>query len=369
MMGPWRDRIRVGIIGCGDGGQSNARGLQGTKGVEIVAFCDLNEERLVSAVQKFRGIGYKDFAAMLDDPDIGLVVVATPDDQHLAPVKAALEAGKHVFLEKPVATTFADLWEIGKLAEKHPGMILFQEKYSFARPIEAALAHREALGEFLAGATNYFMWRCGRIMGPDGWRVNSPNYNPIAGGLGHNFMTMRLFVGSRIRAVCGKGGVLTYDRLKANGGFDTASGEIEFENGRRLQWGVCLAIEGDGGMFAHRTVHHLFQFRDGALAYGPRADGDRLIVNGRVVPFPHEPFVEPWGEADAEERLRQAWGEYNTDLYRRMHEDNIASLLTGREPRHNIWQGIDAAAVSIRALESAKQGGKWLPLAEGVSLL
>ncbi|MDP3727501.1 MAG: Gfo/Idh/MocA family oxidoreductase, partial [bacterium] len=83
-MGPWKDPIGVGIIGCGDGGRSNARGLQGIKEARIVAFCDPNEERLAAAVQEFDSVGYHDFTAMLDAPNVDLVVVATPDDQHLA---------------------------------------------------------------------------------------------------------------------------------------------------------------------------------------------------------------------------------------------------------------------------------------------
>lgn len=353
-------QIGVGIIGCGDGGRSNARALQGIKEARIIGFCDLDGDRLAAAMQEFGGSGYSELAAMLDNKDVELVVVATPDDQHFAPVRVALEAGRHVFLEKPVATTSSDLLKIGQLAKKHPGKLWFSEKYSFTHLIEAALAHRDELGEFMIGFTSYIMWRCGRIMGPDGWRVNSSDYSPIAGALSHNFMTAFLFSGSQINAVYAGGGVLTYDRLEANGGFDTASGEIEFVNGRRLQWNVCLAIEGSDGAFAHRTVSHLFQFRHGALVSAPRADGDRLVVNGRIVPVPHEPFVEPWGQPDAEERLQQAWGEYNIGvLYRRMHEDIFAAITTGRQPRHNIWQGIDAAAVCIRAFESAKQGGKW----------
>ncbi len=341
------DQIGVGIIGCGDGGTSNARALQGIKEAQIVGFCDVNGGRLAVALEEFGGNGYLELAAMLDNPNVELVVVATPDDQHLAPVKAALEAGKHVFLEKPVATTRSDLAAIRDLVRQYPGKLWFGEKYSRAYPIEAAIVRRDALGPFMWGSTLYAMWRCGRIMGDGKWRTETA-YNPCAGGLSHNFMTALLFTGAPIRSIRATGQVLTYHKyLDYYEGYDTMEGTLEFENGRRLSWVICLSVQGDGSPLAHRTISHTFQFEHGALAYGPTPDGDRLIVGGKSISFLPEPPLEEWPA-------------YNIGtLYRGMHADIFAAIRGEREPRHTIEQGINVAAACALAFKSAHQDGRW----------
>ena len=340
-------QIGVGIIGCGDGGTSNARALQGSREARIVGFCDVNGDRLTAAVREFGGNGYSELAAMLDDPNVELVVVATPDDQHLAPVGMALKAGKHVFLEKPVATTVDDLAGILKFTERFPGRLHFGEKYSHARPVEAALVHREALGPFMWGSTLYSMWRCDRIMGGGKWRTESA-YNPCAGGLSHNFMSALLFVDSPIRRIRATGRVLTYHRnLDDHGGYDTMEGTLEFFDGGLLSWVICLAVQGDDSPLAHRTISHTFQFERGALAYGPAPECDRLIVDGKTMPFSPEPPLEEWPA-------------YNIGtLYRGMHADIFAAIRGEREPRHTIEQGINVAAACALAFKSAHQDGRW----------
>ncbi len=342
--------VRVGIIGLGDGGISNLKSLRLIPDVKIVAVCDLDKKRWETAgsLMPSDELHYYDgYSSMLEKEDIDLVVVATPDDKHLAPVKAVLESGRRVFLEKPAATTVADLQELAKLAEPCGAKILFSEKYSFARPIEATLKRQEDLGEFLWGNTLYTMWRCDRIMGGGKWRTES-RYNPCAGGLSHNFMTALLFSRSPIVAVSAIGQVQTYhENLDCNGGFDFMSGTLRFASGRSLSWTVCLAIRGDGSPFAHRTVTHTIQFQNGSLHYGAQPEADCLKVGSEVMRFDPEP------------NSPDQWGSYNiSELYYRMHNDNLLRM----RPMHGILHGINVAAACALAFESAHRGGEWISL-------
>ena len=181
--------MRVGIVGLGDGGRCNLKSLT-MAGAEVIAICDSNEEML--GIVKNEGTPaaiYSNMQELLAHQGLHLVVVATPDNQHFLPTQAALEAGKYVFVEKPVATTPDDLKKFTELNKKYPRRILFSEKYSFANPVQAALACRAELGTFLCGTTLYTMWKCDRIMGDGKWRTECA-YNPCAGGLSHNFMTV-----------------------------------------------------------------------------------------------------------------------------------------------------------------------------------
>ncbi len=340
----------VGIVGLGDGGMSNLRSLQAFNDVEVVALCDINPERLDSAAAELGAPAarYPKSAELVADPAVKLVIVATPDDQHLEIAVQALEAGRCVFPEKPVATSMDDLKVFRQLIRTYPGMIIGGEKYSHASPVEAALARRERQGRVRWGTKLYTMWRCGLIMGPEGWRVHSV-YNPAAGGLAHNFMTARLFADGRIVRVRATGRVLTYRELKRHGGFDTMEGALEFADGTTLNWVVCLAVEGVASPFRHRTIAHTFQFDNGALVYGPAPDGDRLYVGDEEIRFILEP---PAGEA---------WARYNTGkLYGGMHANIVASIRDGRKLRHPIDHGINVAAACVLAFESAHQDGAWI---------
>ncbi len=107
------DKIKVGIIGCG--GIANAKHLPALSHqknrVDIVAFCDLIRERAEKAAEEYGTPDadvYTDYRELLKDESIDVVHVLTPNVSHCELTVAALEAGKHVMCEKPMAATPAD---------------------------------------------------------------------------------------------------------------------------------------------------------------------------------------------------------------------------------------------------------------------
>lgn len=103
------EKIRIGVIGVGQIGTSHLRKYQEIPDAEIVAVADLFEERLEKAKSTF-GIrdGYRDFADLLAREDIQAVDVCVHNNKHAPLTIAALEAGKHVYCEKPMAGTYCD---------------------------------------------------------------------------------------------------------------------------------------------------------------------------------------------------------------------------------------------------------------------
>ncbi len=104
--------IRVGIIGCG--GIANGKhmpALAGIEGVQMVAFCDVVFERAEDAAKKFGTPDakvYTDYKELLEDETIDTVHVCTPNRSHSFITVDALEAGKHVMCEKPMAINSAE---------------------------------------------------------------------------------------------------------------------------------------------------------------------------------------------------------------------------------------------------------------------
>ena len=103
--------MRAGVIGMGTMGRFHARSYLETEGVDLVAVCDLDAGTAHEAARR-HGLGpddiYLDAGRMLREARLDLVSVATPDHLHVEPVIQAAEAGVHVLVEKPLATTLDD---------------------------------------------------------------------------------------------------------------------------------------------------------------------------------------------------------------------------------------------------------------------
>ena len=106
------DKVRIGIIGCG--GIANGKHMPSLKklpNVEMVAFCDIVVERAEKAAKDYGAPGaavYEDYKKLLEDKTIDVVHVCTPNRSHSFITVDALEAGKHVMCEKPMAINGAE---------------------------------------------------------------------------------------------------------------------------------------------------------------------------------------------------------------------------------------------------------------------
>ncbi len=118
------DRLRIGVIGLGWFGEIHCETIVGVPNLELAALCTRRPGRLAEQARKF-GVKktYADYRDMLADKDIDAVSIVTMWDQHTDPAVAALEAGKHVFLEKPMASTVADCNTIIAAAKKAKGIL------------------------------------------------------------------------------------------------------------------------------------------------------------------------------------------------------------------------------------------------------
>ncbi len=116
------DKVRIGIIGCG--GIANGKHMPALKrlaNVEMVAFCDIVIERAEKAASQYGAAGaktYLDYKKMLEDKTIDIVHVLTPNRLHSIITVDALEAGKHVMCEKPMAINSAEAKKMLEAAER-----------------------------------------------------------------------------------------------------------------------------------------------------------------------------------------------------------------------------------------------------------
>ncbi len=97
--------VRWGIVGMGRFGAVHARAIAGLHGSRVVAVCSRDDERRGRAVQQFAARGFADYRQLLADPEIDVVSICTHWLDHYEIAVAALQSGKHVMLEKPMAST------------------------------------------------------------------------------------------------------------------------------------------------------------------------------------------------------------------------------------------------------------------------
>ena len=111
--------MKVRLIGYGYWGPNPLRNLHETNGVEVKRCVDLNSERRAAASRRYPNVEVSaDADEILSDTQINAVVLATPVFTHHALAKRALEAGKHVFVEKPMTRTVKEAEELIGLAKR-----------------------------------------------------------------------------------------------------------------------------------------------------------------------------------------------------------------------------------------------------------
>lgn len=138
-------QLRIGLIGCGAFGESHLAAIRGIPYATVVAVTDRDQERAHSVAARFDVPRIaNDFLELCALDEVEAVSVVTTEDQHLEPVLAAFANGKHVFVEKPMATTVADAQIMADTASEM-GLILmpghvcrFETKYATVKEQLAA---------------------------------------------------------------------------------------------------------------------------------------------------------------------------------------------------------------------------------------
>ena len=116
------DTVNLGLIGCGCRGSQLIKSFKPIPGVRFTAVCDLNEGRMAAAQEQVGGTnvrGYQDFRKLIDDKNVDAVVIATNGHWKALPTIYACQAGKDVYVEKPLATSIGEGRVMVEAAKKY----------------------------------------------------------------------------------------------------------------------------------------------------------------------------------------------------------------------------------------------------------
>jgi predicted dehydrogenase len=142
--------LKVGLVGYGYWGPNLARNFNDLRGVTLAAVTDQRPERREAVAARYPATRlFDDPVAMLDDADLDAVVIATPVGTHHALGVAALERGKDVLIEKPLAASSAEAERLAELAERERRVLMVDHTYVYAGAVRkiAELIERGELGD------------------------------------------------------------------------------------------------------------------------------------------------------------------------------------------------------------------------------
>jgi len=188
----------VAVIGYGYWGPNIVRNLQAINNFEIATICDRSPNALQRASRMYPNLDLTtDFSEVLGSTGIDAVAVITPVWTHFELAKAALENGKHVFVEKPFTSTSAQAEELIELAERKHLKIMVDHTFLFSGPV---MKIRELIDAGTLGPLYYF----------DSTRVNlglfQHDVNVVWDLAPHDLSIMDHIIGDKPEAVVSTGG-------------------------------------------------------------------------------------------------------------------------------------------------------------------
>ncbi len=288
------DAIRIGMIGCGGRATGAALNcLEAASGVEVVAMFDLFKDRLEGSLKELeerfpgrvrvpadrRYTGFDGYKALCALPDVNLIVTATPPGFRPIHFKAAVEAGKHVFMEKPVAVDPVGVRSIIATSElarqKGLAVVAGTQRRHQSRYLEVMKRiHEGAIGELVGGEC---YWNQGDLwvvkktpeMSDMEWQCRNWLYftwlsgDHIVEQHVHNIDVINWAFGATPVKATGMGGRQVRTGPEYGNIFDHFAVELEYPNGARVM-SMCRQTPG----CADRVEERLVGTRGTAFGYG-----------------------------------------------------------------------------------------------------
>lgn len=226
-------KLRVGIAGLGRLGKVHAGNLAfKLPNAALRAACSLVPSELAYA-QSVLGVPavYTDFYQMLEDPQLDAVAIITPSGEHCRQIAAALDAGKHVFCEKPLGLTMEQCALAREAVARHPELTFM---LGFMRRYDRSYAYAKEKIDSGAIGTPYMVKSTG--LDPEVLVDSAIRFAPTSGGIFldmaiHDIDLMRWFLGSDVTEVCAMGATFKHPAFREFGDDENGTALYRFANG------------------------------------------------------------------------------------------------------------------------------------------
>jgi myo-inositol 2-dehydrogenase / D-chiro-inositol 1-dehydrogenase len=329
-----RARLRVGIVGLGRLGRRHAENLaQRVPRAELVAACSPVAEELTWARESL-GVErvYGDYGALLADTAVDAAFLVTPTSLHAEQIVLALQAGKHVFCEKPLSLDLADCQRVAAQAAKHPQLKVM---VGYGRRFDPS--YRDAYDKIQAGSIGTpFLVRSQNLdmNDPSGFFVR---FAPTSGGIFldctvHDIDLARWLLGNpQPVRVFATGVIAMHEGLREFGDVDNGVATCEFSGGKMACFYASRTMA-----HGHETLTEIFGTA-GRLTVGQNPRRNRVdIADGHGVRNECTPTFY--------ERFEEAF----------LHETNhfVDAVLDNRAPALTLHDATEATRIALALRES-----------------
>ena len=336
-------KVRVGLVGAGWIGQHHGSNIIANPHAELAAIAEADAAKAKGFLER-TGCSARVVAAPEDLfrlKDIDAVIIATPNASHARLAIAAAEAGKHIYLEKPMGITLEQCRQVAKAVGK-AGVACAMGYHRRFNPLALhakSLLAEGKLGTLVLAESDYFHHVPGDL---DIWEWLGKN--DIAGslihaGTGHNIDMLRFFCGEVVEVTCSKDAVMP--RKVQVETEDLALITLRFQGG-------CL---GRIGLFLGPVLPFTFTLK----LYGTRGSLDNNKLWLDTIPG----FADTGRENDFI-TLPRAWVPDNvqggiSETWKASTDSFIDDVRLGRKPPNDESSGFNTAAVAFAALKSAAE--------------
>ena len=336
--------VRYGVIGCGAIAQRrHIPECVANPESKLVALADPVKERVEELAKKYHAKAYTDYKELLKDPNVDAVVVAGPNTLHAPQSIEALNAGKHVLCEKPMATTREDAKAMMDAAKKAGKFLMIGLNQRLMPPHVKAkkILQSGALGNVLAFRTSF------AHPGPEGWSVDAGKswffkkgqaFMGVTGDLGvHKADLLRWLLGQEIVEVGGL--ITTLDKRDASGKL------IDLDDN------AYLTLKTSGGIIGSMILSW--------TNYGAEENYTVIYCQKGVLSLGTDPT---WGvivDFHNGERELHKVGEMSTNVKQvasGVIDSFTQSIATNTPPQIDGMEGYKSLDVILTAMEAAKAG-------------
>lgn len=326
------EKLRTGVIGCGKVSHTHAQALSDLPESEFTSVYSRSADKAREFGGQYGAAGYNDLEVMLKQVDA--VVVCTPHPFHAAPTVQALDAGVHVLVEKPLASSLQDCDAMIAAAANHNcKLATVSQRRWYAPVLRVKQAIEEGrIGSPVLGMVTMLGWRDEPYYASDPWRGT---WNMEGGGVlvnqaPHQLDLLQWFMGP-IAELYGCWDNLNHPYIEVE---DTAIAVIRFTNGGLGN--IVVSNSQKPGLYGKVHVHG----SNGASA-GVQTDGGAMFIAG-MSPILEPPVNDLW-TVPGEEQLLDKWKKEDSEFFQTIDaasyyhklqiEDFLQAILEDRPPR------------------------------------
>lgn len=335
-------KLKIGIIGVGRLGYEHACNIATrVPSCELVAICDKDFDR-AKEVAKDLGISavYRDPKEMCTNQEIEAVAIITNTDSHVEMIKIAMDAGKHVFCEKPLSDTVEKCMEAEKIIAAHPEltfMLGFMRRYDYSYRLAKKRIDNGDIGKVI-------LVRC-YSQDPISIIQGTLEYAPRSGGQFidmsiHDIDLIRWLTGSEPKNLWAIGGCFEFKQYK------------DWDDGDNVS---C--------MMQCRNDAMAFFFAGRAAAHGSHVETEIIGTRGtlRIAAVPTDSMLEVMSEHGV---CRECYQDFITrwhDAYITEIEEFCGCVQNGRKASPGVLDGTNSTKIAFRCKESFLSG-EMLPM-------